>query len=162
MLCRSKTALSTAWTLGNVSGCFVFFFFTHGDLTKDALSDADPDHFSVLFIMNSSISLSVFFFIMVARALGHTRGVMFVVVWFLFKQTAGVFPGSPLMTETYLSTGTVDSEKSADIPTASGAVSSEGTASLGYITSKISELHPSFSENESHTGKNHQHGCPTM
>ncbi|XP_053483266.1 protein HEG [Ictalurus furcatus] len=88
---------------------------------------------------------------MEARASGRTRGLMLVVVLSLLKPTAGGFAGSPLVTETYLSTDTEDSEQSSEFPTSSRAVISEGTARFGYSsTSKISD-HPSFSERESHT-----------
>lgn len=99
---------------------------------------------------------------MEARALGRTRGLVFLVVLSLLKQTAGGFTGSPLVTESYLSTDTEDSEQSTDIPTSSRSVSSQGKASTGYSsTSKTSDLHPSFSERQSHTGKNQRHDCST-
>ncbi|KAF4087173.1 hypothetical protein AMELA_G00092150 [Ameiurus melas] len=89
---------------------------------------------------------------MEARASGRTRGLMLVVVLSLVKPTAGGFVVSPSVTETYLSTDTEDSEQSSEFPTSSRAVISEGTARFGFLsTSKISDLHPSFSERESHT-----------
>lgn len=116
----------------------------------------------MFFIIKSSIFLSCFFFIMEARASGRTRGLVLVVVLSLLKLTAGGFAGSPLVTETYLSTDTEDSEQSSEFPTSSGAVISEGTARFGYSsTSKISD-HPSFSERESHTGKTQLRDCSTV
>lgn len=100
---------------------------------------------------------------MEARASGRTRGLMFVVVLSLLNPTAGGFPGSPLVTETYLSTDTEDLEQSTDFPTSSRAVIREGTARFGLpSTSEISDLHPSFSETESHTGKSQEHDCSTV
>ncbi|GAA6085998.1 protein HEG [Tachysurus ichikawai] len=89
---------------------------------------------------------------MEARALGRTGGLMFLVVLFLMKTTAGGFANSSLVTETYLSADTEDSDQSTDLQTSSRAVISEGTARFGYSsTSEISHLHPRFSKRESHT-----------
>lgn len=106
--------------------------------------------------MKSSIFLSFFFYTMGARASGRTRGLMLVVVLSLLQQTAGGFVGSPLVTKTYLSTGTEDSEQSTDFPSSSREVISDGTLRSGYSsTSEISAIHPSSSERKSHTGKRH-------
>ncbi|KAB5577253.1 hypothetical protein PHYPO_G00207790 [Pangasianodon hypophthalmus] len=89
---------------------------------------------------------------MEARASGRTRGLMLVVVLSLFKPTAGAFAGSASVTETSLSTDTEDAEQASDFTTSSRAVTSERTARFGYSsTSEISDLHPSFTERESHT-----------
>lgn len=97
---------------------------------------------------------------MEARALGRTGGLMFLVVLFLMKTTAGGFANSSLVTETYLSADTEDSDQSTDLQTSSRAVISEGTARFGYSsTSEISHLHPRFSKRESHTGKSQRHDC---
>lgn len=105
--------------------------------------------------MKSSIFLPLFFFTMGARASGRTRGLMLVVVLSLLKQTTGGFAGSPLVTKTYLSTGTEDSEQSTDFPSSTREVISDGTVSSGYFsTSEISDLHPSSSQRKSDTGKN--------
>lgn len=99
---------------------------------------------------------------MEARASGRTRGLMLVVVLSLVKQTAGGFAGSSSVTETYLSTGAEDSQQSTDFPTSSGAAIGERTASFGYSsTSETSDLHPSFSERESNTGKDQRHDRST-
>lgn len=100
---------------------------------------------------------------METRASGRTRGLMFVVVLFLLKPTAGGFAGSPSVTETYLSAGSKDLDQTTHLSTSSKSAISKGTARFGYSsTSEISDLHPSSSEGDSHTGKSQRHDCSTL